>query len=963
MFFKYGFSPTSVFLQKINLTLERELMKFSVFCVIGIFALLANFFFNSFALANEPNTVKCVTTRDVWLSSANKDEINTNGGKSSKIKLKIYQEFGLLDFDVSALKGKKIEKAVLYVAIVGAGLDKARGSDLRWFTLSTVSSDWVEGEGKEYDIDEAGKGATFNEASYKTKPWSYPGSRCWDVILGNGNTLRYDVDGGDPKDGWFAIPVDNKLIEALITKSSYGLLLMDGSTGVDRNCTIASRENKKSAPYLMVTVAGDDLQAPTMPTNLIAKPSPNDASDTTGAITLAFQVPEKAFAYQIKINDQEIPRWQIPFAKPNNKVQEITLEYLPPDTDLNIELYAIDRAGNVSPVAKTNCKSSPKITVPKLPKGNFSFSENGIKNKQEKLKIWAFPDICKLDPIKGKIILEPNMENAAIKNSIWEEKTSTIRLVAAKGEIIGFQLALEAPQEGLKDIKVKINGLNTIQTRFWRTWHVKHNDIWQPEYAIPMKEGASLALPSTDLVIPNQKFTSIAIDLIVPEEFKSGEHTGNINISAEGNIEVNLALNLKVFNVNIPKEINFNPELNCYGGPGTAGSELWFDSFKLAHYHRSTINRVPYNQAGKTHEDYIPKIDESGKVIDWANFDKNLGPLLDGSAFKNNPRANVPVATLYLPHNENWPMPLIPHYAPGVPLEGANWKAIHDIKAKTPEKAFSKVYQEAFSASVSEFAKHFDEKGWTNTICEFYFNNKFNPKGMNGTAWVLDEPAETLDWLALNFYSQLARKGFKSALKSKFVFRGDVSRPMWQGSISDGLMEVMYVNSEMYSFLPLVKDQKKRMPTILFNYGEANHISRVNHETTAWCIKAYINECDGVLPWQSLGGDAAFDVGDSKGGGNALIVNGSKRFGVNAIGSYRMHALRNGAQICELLRLLEIKNKWGRAHSKAIVSQVLTLSSEFKQGFSDDAAAITFKSLSGDQFVALKEGLLILIEN
>lgn len=911
---------------------------------------------------DEAISVKCPVNRDVWISSANKDEVNTNGGKSPKIKLKIYQEFGLFDFDVSALKGKKIVKAVLYVAIAGAGIDKTRGSDLRWFTLSTISSDWVEGDGKQYDIDEIGKGATFNEASYKTRQWSYPGSHCWDVILGNGNTLRADVDAGEPKDGWFAISVDKKFIDALISKSTYGLLLMDGSTGTDRNCTIASKESGKNAPYLKVTLAGDDTQPPAMPTNVIAKPSPNDASDTTGAITLSFDIPEGTFSYQIKINDKEIPRWQIPFATLGSKEQLITLEYLPPDTDVNIELYAVDHAGNISPVAKAKCKSSQKITVPVLPKGDFIPNDSKAKTTHDKLKIWAFPDICKLDPITGQIVLETKMEKASSNNSVWDSSTSTIRLVAAKGEIVGFQLALEALQGNMKDIKIKLNGLDGIQTRLWQTWYVKYGEKWQPEYAIPYPENASLMIPSTDLKIPDQKATSIAIDLIVPESCKTGEHSGSVIISAEGNIEITLKIRLKIFNTIIPKEINFNPELNCYGGPGTAGTELWFDSFRIAHYHRSTINRVPYNQNGKTHEDYIPNLGEDGKVIDWSNFDKNIGPLLDGSAFKDNPRANVPVATLYLPHHEDWPMPIKGNYNPGVSLEGANWKAIHDIKAKLPEDSFSKEYQERFVASVSEFAKHFDAKGWSNTVCEFYFNSKFNAKGMTGTAWVMDEPAETLDWLALNFFSQLAHRGMKSALKSKFAFRGDVSRPMWQGTVSDGLMEVMYVNSEMYSFLPLVKDHKKRMPTILYNYGEANNMARANHETTAWCIKSYINECDGVLPWQSIGGDAAFDGGDKKGSGNALIVDGSKRFGINAIASYRMHAFRNGAQICELFRLLEIKNKWSRTHSKALASQILSLNAEFKQGFSDDAAAITFKDLNGDQFVFLKEGLLLLLE-
>src|SRR5689334_3990959 len=92
-------------------------------------------------LLRSSEEIKCADIRDVWLSSANRNEADTNGGKAPRIKLKIYQEFGLLDFDVSKLKGKKIESAALFVAPDGGErfAPKGRGSDLRWFTVSTVS--------------------------------------------------------------------------------------------------------------------------------------------------------------------------------------------------------------------------------------------------------------------------------------------------------------------------------------------------------------------------------------------------------------------------------------------------------------------------------------------------------------------------------------------------------------------------------------------------------------------------------------------------------------------------------------------------------------------------------------------------------------------------------------------------------------------------------------------------------
>jgi hypothetical protein len=915
-------------------------------------------------------TIKCPDTRDVWISAADRKESDTNGGKAPRMKLKVWQEYGLLDFDVSALKGKKIEKATLHVAPDGGAVHGGkRGTDLRWFTVSTISSDWVEGEGAQYSTDDAGKGATFNEASYKTRAWSYPGSKNWDVILGNGNTLRCDVDAGDPQGGWFTIPLDKRVVEALVAKASHGLLIMDGSTGVDRNCSIASRESNK-APYLNVTVSGDDAQPPAVPAKLTLTPAPKDASDTQGAATLSLTVPQDAFAYEIKVNGAALPRWQVPFATAAGATQTILLEYLQPDADLNVEVAAIDNAGNASAFASVKGKASPKITVPKLPASDWA--PKGGDAAAGKLKLWACPEMCKIDPQSGKVMLEEGAEQFASKNSVWDGAASTVRIASARGEIAGFQLILDASAGDVTGVKVAVSGLDGIKTRLWKTWYVKTGDPktgekWQPEYALPLADGTAVAVPGADSKVPNQKATSIAIDLIVPADARPGEQSGTITVSGEGVPETKLPLKLKIYSAVIPKEINFTPELNCYGGPGQAGSDKFFDSFRVAHYHRCTINRVPYSQSGNIHADWVPQVGPDGKVSDWSNFDKNLGPLLDGSAFKDNPRANVPVPCLYMPHNENWPLPMRAHYNPGtgVPLDGKDWKAIHDIKAKPPVESFSQQYKDAFSACVRDFVNHFEEKGWTRTNYHVFNNNKqyMQKDGVKGTAWVMDEPFEYLDWQALNFYSTLMRNGTKDAKKVVFQFRADVSRPMWQGSCSDGLMEIVYANSGQFSMFPLMKELKREMPTTLMCYGAANKMDRANHETAAWCLKAYVYENDGVLPWQSIGGDAAFDTGDGDGGnGNMLIVDGSKRFGVNAVASYRVHAFRAGAQIVELLRLLQQKNGWGRSHSNALVSQLIPLRTEFSQAFADDAAAVKFKGLAGDPFVLLKEGILKLLE-
>jgi len=915
-------------------------------------------------LARAGEVVKCVDKADVWLSSAVADEKDSNGGKADKMKLKIYQEFGLLDFDVSGLRGKRIEKAELHVAPAGGAVaGKDRGTDLRWFTLSTVSSPWVEGEGTSYTKDDKGHGATFNEASYKTRPWTTPGSKVFDCTLGNGKSLRCDSDGGDPKDGWFTIPVDKRLVEALISGTGYGWLIMDGSTGVYCNSYIHTRENKKFAPYLTVTLAGDDSSPPSAPANIKLVPSLVDASPTDGAGVLSFTVPEDTFAFTIKINGEELPRWQVPFAGKAGSTETIVLEHLPPDADLKIEVAAIDAAGNISPFASGTGKSSAKVTVPQLPVSDWKPSGGAAPMLGGKVKIWAYPEGSKLDPISGKIALEDGVDHAADKNSVWDGGTATVRIAAARGEIAAFNLALESGAP-VDDLKIEVAGLDGVQPKLWRTWFVPVKKTWQAEYAIPMKTGESIAIPAADNKIADQKAAVVSIDLIVAENASAGDKSGTITISgAGGSTKINLKL--QVYDVAIPKEIHFAPELNCYGGPGTAGTDFFFDSFRVAHYNRCHINRVPYSQQGNIHADWAPQVAADGHVTDWSTFDKNIGPLLDGSAFKDNPRAGVPVPYIYLPLHEHWPLNFLKYYDPGVKTSGKDWKMVHDIKAKPIEESLPKEYTDAFVRCSMDFAKHFEEKGWTKTKAECFQNNKhqYASNGPGGTAWMMDEPNEYLDWRALNFYSALFKKGVAQAgiKNAQMVTRSDVSRPQWQGNVSDGFMDVMVVGGDVFNLQAIARDDKRRMPAQLIVYGGANQQTSANLDSVATCVKGYIFECDGFVPWQALGSEDNLDHAENLDNGNALIVDARKHFGINSVASFRIHAFRQAAQICELLRLLELKNGWGRTHSAQLVTQALSLKSEFKQAFTDDAAAVTFKGLNGDSFVKLKEGILKLL--
>ena len=926
----------------------------------------------AFAAAGRAETVRCKATRDVWLSAANRKEMSCNMGAARTIKLKVWQEFGLVDFDVSALRHKRITEAYVYIKPAGGGrFGINAGSDLKWLTVSTVSHDWVEGKSTRYAPDPVGKGASFNEWSYGKGNWGFEGARCWDVILGNGNTLR-DDQMMEVANGWLKARIDPRLVQALVAGASHGLLLMDGSTSVRVNCRIYARESG-SGPYLEVITADEDTSPPAAPAELKVSHAPNWATPKLGAIWVSFRVPRDAFAYHVKIDGKPVGRWQIPFAGRPGSVERFPILDLPPRKSVRVEVAAVDAAGNVSAYVSARGTVSENLTVPKLPEYPFKPRGGEPKALGGTAKVWAFPEITKVHPVSGDVLREKVLGDIRRKNAVWDGATGTVRLAAARGEIVSFQVAVEGKVKGCKlTVEPNIEGATV---RLWRNWYVRGH----AEYAIPLK--GTFDCPAEDNNIPEQKLQAVTVDIHVPKTAKAGEYLGRVMLSA-GADSVALGLKIKVYDVVIPDTVHFNPELNCYGGPGRAGSAQFKDSFRLAHYHRCTINRVPYNQGGGVHRDWVPRIGPAGRVVDWSDFDRNLGGLLDGSWFKDNPRSGVPVPTLYLPLFEGWPKNFRKHYHPGegVPVTGKdpNAKLRHDAMAKPIEQAMDEGFKTAFINCARDFVKHAREKGWNRTIFELYLNNKPN---YGYTMWTLDEPFEYLDWAALNFFGRLFKKAiddpevytrswheryFRVGLmemnrpRPTFLFRGDVSRPMWQGSVSDGIMTIMYSGGVFTRVPRLLRKMKLRAPMILYAYGSCNAFGRNNWESAAWCLKTYTLNGDGVLPWQSLGGPKALIAGDRSGGGNALIINAGKKFG-HAVASFRVHALRRGAQDCELLRLLQLKKGWSREHMGLLVAQKVPLTSMFKQSFTDEAAALTFGTVTSQGFCEMKEGILQLL--
>ena len=217
-------------------------------------------------------------------------------------------------------------------------------------------------------------------------------------------------------------------------------------------------------------------------------------------------------------------------------------------------------------------------------------------------------------------------------------------------------------------------------------------------------------------------------------------------------------MRLDVWDFTLPDHLSFLPEMNCYGLPENERAY-----YRLAHRHRTVLNRLPYNQNGHMQDGCAPGWDSPRGNLNWAAWDRRFAPLLDGSAFADLPRRAVPVDCFYLPLHENWPSPMDGNY------NGDYWA----------DRAFPEAYRRAFVAAARQIAGHVRAKGWNETLFQGFLNNKNNFKdrgwSRGSSPWLLDEPANFQDYWALRYFAKAFHEGINQAASER---RGSRSSPL-----------------------------------------------------------------------------------------------------------------------------------------------------------------------------------------
>ncbi|HYE97843.1 MAG TPA: hypothetical protein VEJ18_02985, partial [Planctomycetota bacterium] len=524
--------------------------------------------------------------------------------------------------------------------------------------------------------------------------------------------------------------------------------------------------------------------------------------------------------------------------------------------------------------------------------------------------------------------------DAASDGRIWDGRGVTID--AARGEHVAFLLELQIPGA---ERPLALSG-----------------DGWSFHRVLPVGDAYDPLVPADG---PASGRVVVHVERHLPTATAPGEQRAPFTLSL-GAAKAEVPVLVRVHSAVLPDRLGFHVSLNGYRSPGEwSGKRARTPEFlalekaahRLAHEHRATIAIVPYSHRGSVDEGMAPPLKRDGlrvAVDTWDAWDARWGPYFDGTAFKGLPRDGVPIDHAYLPMHENWPLPLNDFYLYKGKIED-HWRDAPPI-----EKAWKPGYAEGFKDIVREVGRHLVEKGWTKTDFHVYLNNKdrirYERKEWEGSWWTLDEPSCQDDYRAIGWFGRLFQEAKKDVPGTSMRFRIDLSRPQWRRNYLDGVVD-----------LDIISRAYQRYPECVFNRGEDVWIysglsgpsAQADHPRS-WCLQAFLDGGNGVVPWLALGTPQAWEKPEA----TAAVLPPRKGEDVPRA-TLRLKMLRRGQQDVELLRLLLEKRAWSRAEIRRDVAEALGLRQSFRGSASaDDPGHAEFSEIDPGRYEAVRTALL-----
>ncbi len=806
--------------------------------------------------------IRLDVTRDTWLSAVGNESKGANGG-AARLKLKSIQELSLIDFDFAKLRGKEIQRCRLF-------LKRASDIPLDRITLSTLGANWTEGTSTNYAI--ANGQSTFTHQSYPDVRWA--DSDITAVSLGAGSTIWRSLKPSQQETDWVAYEVPRELVQLCVAGLSPGWLMMDdtGSTWKRDgesfeqvhfpNRFVFSRDsNRSSMPYLEIecTPTASDQSVPSAIQfqRLTRDVSLDDSRDLLTWRLGKSIASANVVGFRMKVDGKEVDQTFLPSIERSvDEAMTMPIDPRLPPWDLSksheLELRAVDRMGRESapsvlgiPARKTRpvnllISSSQNDTARPEPQAIANWSDClAFANMQ----LAVIDPLDQLIPTTGQIV-PPNRPDYMSENALWNAKKSAIELSTCRSAWVGFQLAIKGPAQGVQ-LQCTLPDIPGLRMEASRYEYVDSESGPVADPLIPIGDKDRLA--KGVLLEPSKRSPKLGawlIELYVPAGTPSKEYTGQLQLSS-GASTCSMALRVKVGSRTIPDKLSFLPEMNCYNLPTNDR-----DYYRLGHRHRVVVNRVPYYQNGRVSEGLAP--DGTVRDWDWSAWDGRFDELFTGEAFADLPRGKTPIECFYFPMHENWPLPVEGNY------NGSYWA----------DEAFPASYRQTWEQTISDFVEHVESKNWFQTRFHVFLNNKvdFKKRGWSrgSSPWLLDEPANFQDYWALRYFGLAFEAGYlRSHRKSTVLYRCDISRPQWERTTLDGLLDYNVVSQSAFrEYRRLVLDRKLRNGQTIMVYGSSNPIGASNVQSVAWAWDSWCRGADGILPWQTIGTNQSWEKAD-----------------------------------------------------------------------------------------------------
>jgi hypothetical protein len=516
----------------------------------------------------------------------------------------------------------------------------------------------------------------------------------------------------------------------------------------------------------------------------------------------------------------------------------------------------------------------------------FLAALSGARAAYGRSALLVAPENLRPDPF-GHIVAADRSKMGALSAS-FEAQTAraayvSLHLVVNSTESAAYRLTISSPLGSV------------LEPSLYREWFhfLPAEKSYVPDALVPVSTAVSAQLPDQDNRVPSQTAQAYWLDVWVPGTARPGKYKLTATLTA-GSFRTTVPITIRVLMAVIPDEDAVTLDGNSYGtawfaeqypqlathlGNRFPDSPEFFGLIQAYHRlffeHRGTFHHLGYGHAGKVAPEFAPELAGSGAgkhIASWERYDRQFGPLLDGSAFIGTHRRARPIPFVYLPINPEWPASFEWWGEPG--------------------------YEREFVNVVSEMERHFRDKGWTQTRFELFFNHK---KRYKGFAWDGDEARFPKDYAYLGEYGRLLRSAVPSNSPVKFVFRADASWTMerqWRDL--SGIINFWVCGEGMLSWYPSAPDILRKRGDILWTYGATSSIGEPSSHMALAVVRPWMQHVAGFVRW--LVTSPSLDPWFHSNGETEALVYPGERFGIEGpIPSIRLKLQRNAVQEISLL--------------------------------------------------------------